>query len=240
VVEKAMTPQEVERMLRQTLADSRLSGGERTALSESLAGLGADGQQAAACRHQAFALAKEAVADPQARAVLDWLEDVVKVLHPVRAGQTAQAASEALFAPEDNLAGRVCRLFDAARWAVEVCVFTITDDRITEAILRAHRRGVVIRLITDNDKALDLGSDIHRLADAGVPVLVDRTEAHMHHKFALFDRSVLLNGSYNWTRGAGERNHENLVLTREKELVDAFSRHFVRLWQRLGGKAERT
>jgi hypothetical protein len=33
-------------------------------------------------------------------------------------------------------------------------VFTITDDRITEEIVDALKRGVAIRIITDNDKSL--------------------------------------------------------------------------------------
>ena len=29
-----------------------------------------------------------------------------------------------------------------------------------------------------------------------------RRDGHMHHKFAIFDGERLINGSYNWTRGA--------------------------------------
>ncbi|MCA9056002.1 MAG: endonuclease, partial [Planctomycetaceae bacterium] len=51
-----------------------------------------------------------------------------------------------------------------ARETVDVCVFTITDDRITRAILDAHRRRVRIRILSDDDKSGDLGSDVERLA----------------------------------------------------------------------------
>src|SRR5687767_3831344 len=123
-----MKPQELERMLRQTLADRKLSGGERKALSEALAEGGPGAQQAAVYRNLAFRLAGEEIDDPGMREVLGWLEDVVKVIHPVRQ-EPAASASEALFAPRDNLAGRVCQLLDSARKSVDVCVFTITDDR---------------------------------------------------------------------------------------------------------------
>ncbi|MFN6312385.1 MAG: phospholipase D-like domain-containing protein [Planctomyces sp.] len=40
-----------------------------------------------------------------------------------------------------------------ARNSIDLCVLTITDDRLTDSVLAAHQRGVSIRIITDNDKA---------------------------------------------------------------------------------------
>jgi phosphatidylserine/phosphatidylglycerophosphate/cardiolipin synthase-like enzyme len=110
-------------------------------------------------------------------------------------------------------------------------VFTITDDRITAAILEAHRRQIGLRIVTDNEKALDPGSDVERLRQAGVPLRIDRTPCHMHHKFALFDGELLLNGSYNWTRSAAENNEENLIVTSEPRLLKEFAGVFDQLWR---------
>lgn len=115
---------------------------------------------------------------------------------------------------------------------VEVCVFTITDNRISEAIARAHRRGVQVRVVTDDDKLFDPGSDIQQLAAAGVPVRMDKTEYHMHHKFAIFDGTLLLNGSYNWTRAAALYNEENYILTGDPRLIRPFAELFQQLWER--------
>jgi mitochondrial cardiolipin hydrolase len=223
-----MTPQEMEARLRQTLTDERLSGGERQALRQLLEAAPPDGQKAAVYRSAAFRLARESLADPRAGDVLDWLEDVVKLLHPVRQGH---APAEALFSPADNVTGRLCSLFDTARQSADVCVFTITDDRVTRALIAAHDRGVNVRVVTDNDKAFDLGSDIERISSAGVPVRIDRTQAHMHHKFAIFDKARLVNGSFNWTRSAAEFNSENLLVTADPALVSAYGREFERLWE---------
>ena len=90
-----------------------------------------------------------------------------------------------------------------------------------------------MRVVTDNDKAADLGSDVAELAAAGVPVRVDRTPFHMHHKFALFDDARLLAGSYNWTRGAAEQNEESLIDTGDPGLLRAFAGQFAKLWEAL-------
>jgi mitochondrial cardiolipin hydrolase len=139
----------------------------------------------------------------------------------------------ALFSPGDACLGHIVNRFFAARKSVEVCVFTITDDRITRAILDAHKRRVQVRIVTDNEKMYDAGSDIERLAAAGVPVRVDKSPYHMHHKFAVFDRTFLVNGSYNWTRGAAEYNFENVMDTADPGLVSAFGAEFERLWAAL-------
>ena len=109
-------------------------------------------------------------------------------------------------------------------------MFTITDDRIADAILEAHHRGVKVRIISDDDKSFDRGSDIQRLRDANVSLRVDHSPHHMHHKFAVFDGRLAVTGSYNWTRGAAERNHENLVILDDPRIVPRFVDEFERLW----------
>ncbi|WP_394827745.1 phospholipase D-like domain-containing protein [Pendulispora albinea] len=178
-------------------------------------------------RERAFRLAKAQVVDPHARRMIEWLEEVMQVLSPE---SLRPKQSDAFFSPGDQCIGAVRSAFANARAKVDVCVFTITDDRIAETILAAHRRGIRIRIITDNDKVYDEGSDIPRLARAGLAIRVDRSEFHMHHKFALFDDSALLNGSYNWTRSAAANNDENLVLTHDGTLVEKFAAQFEKLW----------
>ena len=115
---------------------------------------------------------------------------------------------------------------------MDVCVFTLTDDRIARALEEAVERGVKVRVITDDDKAHDRGSDAIRLARSGIDVRMDRTDAHMHHKFALFDNRYLLTGSYNWTRSAARENEENFIVTDDARLVDSFTSQFEKLWEK--------
>jgi phosphatidylserine/phosphatidylglycerophosphate/cardiolipin synthase-like enzyme len=227
-----MNPADLDSLLRQSLADFKLSGSERQALTGfALEHLDSE-QDRTVARSRAFAAAREAVGE-DARGVLAWLEDVLKVLSPPRGGPAGSAASEAFFSPGEDCLRQIIHRFASARRSADLCVFTITDDRITRALLDAHRRGVQLRLITDNEKAFDAGSDITRIQSAGVPTRVDRTPYHMHHKYALFDGERLLSGSYNWTRGAANDNEENVIDTGDPRLVAVFRQHFEQLWGRL-------
>jgi phosphatidylserine/phosphatidylglycerophosphate/cardiolipin synthase-like enzyme len=171
------------------------------------------------------------VKDARSREVISWLEETVQALHTPRPVETSRV--EAHFTPGDAPLNAILQLIHGARGSIDVCVYTVTDDRITRALLEAHGRGVRLRVVGDDDKSLDAGSDMDRLRDAGVPVRLDRSEAHMHHKFAVFDRLRLLTGSYNWTRSAAEHNHENVLVSDDARLVQPFSRAFDALWETL-------
>jgi cardiolipin hydrolase len=143
------------------------------------------------------------------------------------------ALNQACFSPGDACLKAIVSGIHSVRSSLKICVFTISDDRITQAILQAHHRGIAVRILTDNEKLFDKGSDIRELLAAGIPVRVDETANHMHHKFAILDNQTLLTGSYNWTRSAAQYNHENLVVTDQKNLVQDFCREFDRLWQEM-------
>jgi len=240
-----MNPEDLARFLRQTLADHKLSGSEKTALADFFAKNVKTDQVRGVARHTAFEVAKAAVADPTSADLITWLEDVMKVLVPMggatgtaTAGTPAAGDDEAFFSPGERCLQHILHRFSTCRRMADVCVFTITDDRISRAILDAHRRNVKVRIISDNDKALDLGSDVEKFREAGIPVKLDDVRGravpgqngHMHHKFGLFDGTRLINGSYNWTRSAAEVNYENIVDTADAKLIAAFTAEFERLW----------
>lgn len=212
---------EWEAVLKRSAEDGRISSGERSALRDRFASL--DERVRALLRSRAFELARDG-------ASLDWLEDLTKLLLP--APQAAASGVEVHFSPGEACLRRIVGQFAGCRRTADVCVFTITDDRITAAMLAAHARGVKVRIVTDNEKAFDAGSDVRRLAAAGVPVRVDVSPYHMHHKFAIFDGASLLSGSYNWTVGAALNNEENMIVSDDPRLVGAFQGEFDRLWEK--------
>ncbi|HZX33223.1 MAG TPA: phospholipase D-like domain-containing protein [Rhodocyclaceae bacterium] len=224
---------EVLALLEAGIGDGRLDDGEKRALSQALQEGHLREEDRRRVRNQAFDLVRQRLGAPEQLALLKWLEGVVRALDGAR---TPAGASEAWFSPGPDCLGAIRRCLRQTRERADICVFTLSDDRIAEEVLTAHRRGVAFRVVTDNDKESDAGSDIARLREAGIPVAVDRTAAHMHHKFAIFDGVRLLNGSYNWTRSACDVNEENLVLSSDPALLSRFSARFEALWSALAGK----
>ena len=220
----------LETQLIQSLEDGRLSPPEKYALRDIVAQC--NESQRRFMQNTAFSLFRDYAMNKgaeEALSALKWLEKTIKVLNPpiVEASQPT-----AHFSPGNDCLNRIVSLCQTAKSSIDICVFTISDDRLTAAILQAHQRGVAVRVITDNDKSEDMGSDVDFLQKNDVPLKMDVSDYHMHHKFAVFDGVTLLNGSFNWTRSATTKNQENILVIQEPALVSAYVDKFHSLWQK--------
>lgn len=223
--------------LQRTLADEVLSDDEKRSLAQALRDAEPPEDALRQLRNRAFTLVRDRLAQATTAPapplpLLRWLEGVVRCIDNARVPAEAVQVAAA-FSPGEQCLSMIRGQLRGARHRADLCVFTLSDDRIAAEVLAMHRRGVKVRLISDGDKAFDAGSDVLALRNAGVPVALDVSAAHMHHKFALIDGAWLLNGSYNWTRSACEHNEENLVLCNHPALLAQFSAVFERLWEAL-------
>jgi mitochondrial cardiolipin hydrolase len=231
-----MGARELEALLQQTLRDDRIGPVTRAQIDRVVRQRALDADTVTVFCAQAIVLAQASITDARMRDTFAWLLSIATLTQDgAPAKPPTASASRVAFSPGDDCLDIILDEFARARRSADVCVFTITDDRIRSAMLGARRRGVALRVISDDDKATDEGSDIEALRRAGVEVRVDRSEAHMHHKFAVFDGDRVLTGSYNWTRSAARNNQENVLVTAERAVVDRFDAEFQRLWSDFRG-----
>ena len=214
-----------------TLTDGVLSKEEEQSLRDAIETLAGDRQGLAFIRNRAYRKARERI-ERSPTDTLRWLERIDKIVDntaspPKQGGKPAE--SLVAFSPGEMGLDMIRRELREAKRSIDICVFTITDNRISDTIIDAHRSGIAVRIITDNDKQFDDGSDIARMVRADIPTRFDPDTDHMHHKFAIVDGQRLITGSYNWTRGA-TRNHENVTVLSEQALVDTFAKEFNHLW----------
>lgn len=233
-----MSLNELREFLERSLDDVRMSRGERKVLKELLndARLGKHEQEV--LFHEAILMAADRLADGRDQAVLSWVEEMVNGLRPA-GGLVMSGArvAEAHFLPDEGAVARLVELMDHCGRSLDVCVFTITHNDLAWALRRAFRRGVAVRIVSDDLKARDLGSDVLDLKNEGIPVVMDDSPAHMHHKFAVLDGRLLVTGSFNWTRSGAQENQENFLISDDPVLVQAYGKEFARLWAQFGGKS---
>ncbi len=222
-----MNSESIRRQLQQTIEDFTFSRREKQDLRQLIAEEGLGPNDIVTIRSMAFQMAQE-FCDHRA---LAWLDGITHVLASTLKETQESAQQEVLFSPRDDCAARIQSMIRGATSAIDICVFTITDDGIAAEILQAHKRGKRVRIVSDNEKADDRGSDIFHLIESGVPTALDR-DGHMHHKFAVFDRARSITGSYNWTRGAARFNHENLLISHDPIVSKALLSEFEQLWTR--------
>jgi phosphatidylserine/phosphatidylglycerophosphate/cardiolipin synthase-like enzyme len=146
--------------------------------------------------------------------------------HGIAAVAAPSATIEMCFAPEDDCAAFAVRAIDHATREILVGAYGLTTGAgIVEALMRAHQRGVEVKLIVDRTTPCYRNSGIDPLASVGVPVWIDHSARIAHAKTMVIDGTVTLNGSYNWTRGAAA-NSEDLNLVASPAVAEAYATHW--------------
>lgn len=222
--------EEIINFLNTSFEDNALTNSEKKALKAVIESKNPSKRELDWLRSQIFDIARSKITGFKNQQVLEWLENTNKLFLP---RFSDNICSHAYFSPGTDCLNAINSCIGQATKKLDICVFTISDDRIRDKILLAHQRGVNIRILTDNDKSFDRGSDIHSFSEVGIPVKIDVSEHHMHHKFAIIDSKTLITGSYNWTRSAADYNNENIVVTNDKTTISKFNKEFERLWEEM-------
>lgn len=143
-------------------------------------------------------------------------------------GGTAQV----LFSPQDGAMREVIRTLRAARQAINVTVFYLTNKDVATALLEARHRGVRVRVILDATAARNEYTKHELLRSAGVQVKVEHWGGKMHAKAASVDGRHLILGSMNWTSAGDLRNDENTLILRDvPALTGTYDRSFDAMWR---------
>jgi mitochondrial cardiolipin hydrolase len=175
--------------------------------------------------------AAESKLDDSQKALLKNVESLVSTLQ-TSCLQPKPRVRDTLFFPNPASETKLISYLDQAKTEMLVCVFTITNNNLRDAVLRAHQRGVSVRVISDDECMKQQGSDVQYLRDFGIPTETDTNpEAHMHNKFVVIDKAVIVTGSFNWTVAAVNSNQENLVVLHEPEICSAYIEYFDGLWK---------
>ncbi len=157
------------------------------------------------------------------------------------------------YSPEENLEDIDIGLIDHARSRIDIAMYAFTDRRIAEALVRAARRGVRIRIYRDRTQLHDRGDKTRFLlatragaAHISVRVKDNSSRNIMHLKAFAVDGTILRTGSANWSPpgvGAfcrrGRRPHwsqqdNNLFVTRNPKELSRFEKTFERIYSRSG------
>ncbi len=122
---------------------------------------------------------------------------------------------------------------DNTRVSLDIAAFDLDNPTIADAILAAHRRGVAVRLVTDDEHGLhNEASDLPRLLEAGLSIIDDGRSALMHNKFMILDEKAVWTGSMNYTINGAYRHNNNVLVLDDARAVAAFRAEFEEMFLR--------
>lgn len=187
-----------------------------------------DREQRAELRYRLFNEARKLDFDNDGQQALFWLQNCFELID-----EYMFRIHRVLFSPGTDILESISDLLKQARKTLDICVFTITDERLAYDIRNCHERGINVRIITDDEKLNDHGSEIKQLRNAGIPVKIDHSRYHMHHKFGIIDSRIVFTGSFNWTYTASKHNQENLLITSNFDIVRQYQEQYEILWNEM-------
>lgn len=127
----------------------------------------------------------------------------------------------------DGVDVHLAAAIDATQNTLDIAAFELNNEVITEAIINAYERGVVVRVVTDDEHGLeDDESTITELELAGIPVVDDDRSGLMHNKFLIMDGINVWLGSMNLTENGVYRNNNNGILIRSVRLAQVYQAEF--------------
>lgn len=158
--------------------------------------------------------------------------DLTEILLP--AGYGAHASwidiyftdPESPLSPQETggLDGPLAASIDSARLTLDVAIYSMSLRTVRDALIRAHERGVQVRVVMESDN-MDRSAP-QALIDAGIPVLGDRREGLMHDKFIVIDRTEVWLGSMNYTYSGAYEDNNQLILIRSVEMAENYTKEF--------------
>lgn len=126
--------------------------------------------------------------------------------------------------------GPLVAAIDAARLSIDVAAYSITLNSVRNALLRAHGRGVTVRIVMESTN-MDT-SDVQRLLEAGVTIVGDNRQGLMHNKFMVLDRSEVWLGSMNFTDSGTYDDNNNMIRIRSTKIAENYSVEFNEMFER--------
>ncbi|MDR1719929.1 MAG: phospholipase D-like domain-containing protein, partial [Dysgonamonadaceae bacterium] len=132
----------------------------------------------------------------------------------------------------DNIRHIILEELDTATDKIIIAVYWFTNQTLFQKIMAKVADGIKVELIIHNDyiNNRESGLNFQNFIDSGGIFYFSDTFNPMHNKFCVIDDKILINGSYNWTYYAEDRNRENILLIKEeRETIDAFTTEFNKL-----------
>ncbi len=133
------------------------------------------------------------------------------------------------FSPEGGCTQAVVKELNKAKNEVLVQAYSFTSKEIAQALVNAHKRGVHIIIILDKSNRSGKYSAADFTAHMGIPTFIDSAHAIAHNKIMIIDKETVITGSFNFTKAAEEKNAENLLILKSKNLakvyIDNWNKH---------------
>jgi len=141
----------------------------------------------------------------------------------------SNTAAQVYFSPHGGCTDAIVKEIGKAKSEILVQAYSFTSKEIAKALVDAHKRGGHVETILDKSNKSQKYSAADFTFNMGIPTFIDAEHAIAHNKVMVIDKETVITGSFNFTKAAEEKNAENLLILKSKELakpyIDNWNRH---------------
>jgi phosphatidylserine/phosphatidylglycerophosphate/cardiolipin synthase-like enzyme len=130
--------------------------------------------------------------------------------------------TQVCFSPRGGCTEAIVDQITNAKSEILVQAYSFTSAPIAKALLYAYKRGVKVEAILDKSQRKERYTSATFISNAGIPTFIDDKHAIAHNKIMIIDNETVITGSFNFTKAAEEKNAENLLIMKNKELAKAY------------------
>jgi phosphatidylserine/phosphatidylglycerophosphate/cardiolipin synthase-like enzyme len=137
----------------------------------------------------------------------------------------------------------VARIIGSARVSIDMAMYNINVQRVVDALIAAHRRGVRVRVVGHVENITNAASRFQQLAGVGIPIIANPRAASgeiqplMHNKFLVVDARAggdsvptVVTGSWNATFAQTLEDANNVVVISDRAVAGAYLAEFEEMW----------
>ncbi len=135
------------------------------------------------------------------------------------------------FSPCDKATQYIIPIIDSAKKYIYMPTFLITHAQITNALLRAKKRGVDVKIIIDANNTATRNSKHNILRSNGIPLKTENYAGKMHSKSMIIDGEYIITGSMNFSNSGENKNDENMIIIKNAKLAKVYAQFFEYIWE---------
>jgi phosphatidylserine/phosphatidylglycerophosphate/cardiolipin synthase-like enzyme len=139
---------------------------------------------------------------------------------------------DTFFSPDDGVANQLAAVLSGAEESVYFLAFSFTSNDLGAIVREKEKDGLTVRGVMDEEQiSSNQGTEYDPFKQAEMDVRIDGIDGQMHHKVFIIDESIVVIGSYNFSRSAEERNDENTLIIYNESIAEQFMTEFQRVWR---------
>ena len=137
---------------------------------------------------------------------------------------------EVYFSPDDRVAEPLLKIINNAQESITFMAYSFTANDLGSVIVDRVKAGISVEGVMDDGQIIsNIGTEYDSFIQAGIKVYRAANEGLMHHKVIIIDRTIVITGSYNFSKNAENTNDENIVIIHNQDIAEKYLEEYERI-----------